>query len=103
MEPDYDVLLAADGQAALEMALAQPVELVLSDVMMPTWTASSWSGRCAPTRAPPACPSSCSPPAPARRNPYGAGRPALTTTWPTLLRPPAAGARPHRVGTVPAA
>ncbi|MEJ8667585.1 response regulator [Streptomyces sp. MS1.AVA.1] len=35
MEPDYDVLLAADGRAALEMALAQPVELVLSDVMMP--------------------------------------------------------------------
>ncbi|MFE5921998.1 SpoIIE family protein phosphatase [Streptomyces sp. NPDC056468] len=35
LEPDYDVLLAADGQAALEMALAQPVELVLSDVMMP--------------------------------------------------------------------
>ncbi|MGW6732401.1 SpoIIE family protein phosphatase [Streptomyces sp. NPDC055013] len=35
LEPDYDVLLAADGRAALEMALAQPVELVLSDVMMP--------------------------------------------------------------------
>ncbi|WP_328430721.1 fused response regulator/phosphatase [Streptomyces sp. NBC_00443] len=35
MEPDYDVLLAADGRAALEMALAQPVQLVLSDVMMP--------------------------------------------------------------------
>ncbi|WP_020115993.1 SpoIIE family protein phosphatase [Streptomyces canus] len=35
LRPDYDVLLAADGLAALEMALAQPVELVLSDVMMP--------------------------------------------------------------------
>src|SRR3954469_11944584 len=35
LQPDYDVLLAADGLAALEMALAQPVELVLSDVMMP--------------------------------------------------------------------
>lgn len=35
LEPEYDVLLAADGLAALEMALAQPVELVLSDVMMP--------------------------------------------------------------------
>ncbi|MEV7003758.1 SpoIIE family protein phosphatase [Streptomyces sp. NPDC093982] len=35
LEPDYDVLLAADGRAALELALAQPVELVLSDVMMP--------------------------------------------------------------------
>lgn len=35
LQPDYDVLLAADGRAALEMALAQPVELVLSDVMMP--------------------------------------------------------------------
>ncbi|QKZ16305.1 SpoIIE family protein phosphatase [Streptomyces chartreusis] len=35
LQPDYDVLPAADGQAALEMALAQPVELVLSDVMMP--------------------------------------------------------------------
>ncbi|WP_405524746.1 SpoIIE family protein phosphatase [Streptomyces canus] len=35
LQPDYDVLLAADGRVALEMALAQPVELVLSDVMMP--------------------------------------------------------------------
>ncbi|TQK44323.1 response regulator receiver domain-containing protein [Streptomyces sp. SLBN-118] len=35
LQPDYDLLLAADGRAALEMALAQPVELVLSDVMMP--------------------------------------------------------------------
>ncbi|MET7654230.1 MULTISPECIES: SpoIIE family protein phosphatase [unclassified Streptomyces] len=35
LQPDYDVLLAADGRAALELALAQPVELVLSDVMMP--------------------------------------------------------------------
>ncbi|WP_037682155.1 SpoIIE family protein phosphatase [Streptomyces griseus] len=35
LQPDYDILLAADGRAALEMALAQPVELVLSDVMMP--------------------------------------------------------------------
>ncbi|MFF3689522.1 SpoIIE family protein phosphatase [Streptomyces sp. NPDC002187] len=35
LQPDYDVLLAADGRAALEMALAQQVELVLSDVMMP--------------------------------------------------------------------
>ena len=35
LQPDYDVLLAADGRAALETALAQPVELVLSDVMMP--------------------------------------------------------------------
>ncbi|MFF7565252.1 SpoIIE family protein phosphatase [Streptomyces pseudovenezuelae] len=35
LQPDYDVLLAADGRTALEMALAQPVELVLSDVMMP--------------------------------------------------------------------
>ncbi|WP_405590455.1 SpoIIE family protein phosphatase [Streptomyces sp. NBC_01092] len=35
LQPDYDVLLAADGRAALEIALAQPVELVLSDVMMP--------------------------------------------------------------------
>jgi signal transduction histidine kinase/serine phosphatase RsbU (regulator of sigma subunit)/FixJ family two-component response regulator len=35
LQPDYDVLLAADGRAALQMALAQPVELVLSDVMMP--------------------------------------------------------------------
>ncbi|MGW6894515.1 SpoIIE family protein phosphatase [Streptomyces chartreusis] len=35
LQPDYDVLPAADGRAALEMALAQPVELVLSDVMMP--------------------------------------------------------------------
>ncbi|MCL8011411.1 SpoIIE family protein phosphatase [Streptomyces sp. AS02] len=35
LQPDYEVLLAADGRAALEMALAQPVELVLSDVMMP--------------------------------------------------------------------
>ncbi|MFI8068859.1 SpoIIE family protein phosphatase [Streptomyces sp. NPDC086033] len=35
LQPDYDVLLAADGRAALEMALAQPVEMVLSDVMMP--------------------------------------------------------------------
>jgi signal transduction histidine kinase/serine phosphatase RsbU (regulator of sigma subunit)/DNA-binding response OmpR family regulator len=35
LDPDYDVLLAADGRAALETALAQPVELVLSDVMMP--------------------------------------------------------------------
>ncbi|MFF0000168.1 SpoIIE family protein phosphatase [Streptomyces avermitilis] len=35
LQPDYDVLVAADGRAALETALAQPVELVLSDVMMP--------------------------------------------------------------------
>ncbi|MET7735377.1 SpoIIE family protein phosphatase [Streptomyces sp. NPDC005402] len=35
LQPDYDVLVAADGRAALEMALAQPVEMVLSDVMMP--------------------------------------------------------------------
>ncbi|MGI5194647.1 SpoIIE family protein phosphatase [Streptomyces sp. CA-288835] len=35
LQPDYDVLLAADGLAAVETALAQPVELVLSDVMMP--------------------------------------------------------------------
>ncbi|MEU9322808.1 SpoIIE family protein phosphatase [Streptomyces canus] len=35
LQPEYDVLLAADGRAALEMALAQPVEMVLSDVMMP--------------------------------------------------------------------
>ncbi|WP_329332968.1 SpoIIE family protein phosphatase [Streptomyces sp. NBC_01352] len=35
LQPDYDVLLAPDGRAALETALAQPVELVLSDVMMP--------------------------------------------------------------------
>ncbi|GHH25601.1 SpoIIE family protein phosphatase [Streptomyces lanatus] len=35
LQPDYDVLPAADGRAALEVALAQPVELVLSDVMMP--------------------------------------------------------------------
>ncbi|MER5221059.1 SpoIIE family protein phosphatase [Streptomyces flaveus] len=35
LQPDYDVLLAADGRAAVEVALAQPVELVLSDVMMP--------------------------------------------------------------------
>ncbi|WP_406306832.1 SpoIIE family protein phosphatase [Streptomyces sp. NBC_00885] len=35
LQPDYYVLLAADGRAALEMALAQPVEMVLSDVMMP--------------------------------------------------------------------
>ncbi|MET7690527.1 SpoIIE family protein phosphatase [Streptomyces sp. NPDC005483] len=35
LQPDHDVLLAADGRAALEMALAQPVEMVLSDVMMP--------------------------------------------------------------------
>ncbi|WCE01776.1 SpoIIE family protein phosphatase [Streptomyces sp. HUAS 31] len=35
LQPDYDVLPAADGRAALELALAQPVELVLSDVMMP--------------------------------------------------------------------
>ncbi|MFF0062287.1 SpoIIE family protein phosphatase [Streptomyces sp. NPDC005279] len=35
LQPDYDLLLAADGRAALETALAQPVELVLSDVMMP--------------------------------------------------------------------
>nr|WP_107910840.1 SpoIIE family protein phosphatase [Streptomyces chartreusis] len=35
LQPDYDVLPAADGRAALEMALAEPVELVLSDVMMP--------------------------------------------------------------------
>ncbi|MDC0767221.1 SpoIIE family protein phosphatase [Streptomyces sp. HD] len=35
LQPDYDVLLAADGRAALDLALAQPVELVLSDVMMP--------------------------------------------------------------------
>ncbi|MEU2587294.1 hybrid sensor histidine kinase/response regulator [Streptomyces avermitilis] len=35
LQPHYDVLLAADGRAALETALAQPVELVLSDVMMP--------------------------------------------------------------------
>ncbi len=35
LQPDYEVLLAADGRAALETALAQPVDLVLSDVMMP--------------------------------------------------------------------
>ncbi|SPF06384.1 SpoIIE family protein phosphatase [Streptomyces sp. MA5143a] len=35
LQPEYEVLLAADGRAALETALAQPVELVLSDVMMP--------------------------------------------------------------------
>ncbi|WP_432199026.1 SpoIIE family protein phosphatase [Streptomyces sp. bgisy027] len=35
LQPDYEVLPAADGRAALEMALAQPVDLVLSDVMMP--------------------------------------------------------------------
>ncbi|MGI5413751.1 SpoIIE family protein phosphatase [Streptomyces chartreusis] len=35
LQTDYDVLPAADGRAALEMALAEPVELVLSDVMMP--------------------------------------------------------------------
>ncbi|MEU0074781.1 SpoIIE family protein phosphatase [Streptomyces sp. NPDC006332] len=35
LQPDYDILLAADGRAALEVALTQPVELVLSDVMMP--------------------------------------------------------------------
>jgi CheY-like chemotaxis protein len=35
LQPDYDILLAADGRAALEMARSQPVELVLTDVMMP--------------------------------------------------------------------
>ncbi|BBC28967.1 Histidine kinase [Streptomyces graminofaciens] len=35
LQPEYEVLLAADGRAALETVLAQPVELVLSDVMMP--------------------------------------------------------------------
>ena len=33
--PDYDVHLAADGQAALEMLRAGSFELVLTDVMMP--------------------------------------------------------------------
>ncbi|MEY9989222.1 hypothetical protein ABIE67_001254 [Streptomyces sp. V4I8] len=42
LQPDYDVLLAPDGRDALEMALAQPVELVLSDVMMPDMDAM-WS------------------------------------------------------------
>ncbi|OAH12975.1 SpoIIE family protein phosphatase [Streptomyces jeddahensis] len=35
LDPEYDVLLASDGQAALEAALARPVDLVLTDVMMP--------------------------------------------------------------------
>ncbi|MGY0056460.1 SpoIIE family protein phosphatase [Streptomyces sp. LZ34] len=33
--PDHDVLLAGDGRAALETALSRPVDLVLTDVMMP--------------------------------------------------------------------
>jgi signal transduction histidine kinase/CheY-like chemotaxis protein len=32
---EHDVLLAADGRAALDTALAYPVDLVLTDVMMP--------------------------------------------------------------------
>ncbi|WP_039936322.1 SpoIIE family protein phosphatase [Streptomyces himastatinicus] len=32
---EHDVLLAADGRAALDTALAHPVDLVLTDVMMP--------------------------------------------------------------------
>ncbi|MGW2325856.1 SpoIIE family protein phosphatase [Streptomyces sp. NPDC001700] len=32
---DHDVLLAADGRAALDTALERPVDLVLTDVMMP--------------------------------------------------------------------
>lgn len=32
---DHDVLLAPDGRAALDTALAHPVDLVLTDVMMP--------------------------------------------------------------------
>ncbi len=35
LRDEYEVLLAADGQEALEIAVAQPVELVLTDVMMP--------------------------------------------------------------------
>ncbi|MEU0839744.1 SpoIIE family protein phosphatase [Streptomyces sp. NPDC005962] len=32
---EHDVLLAADGRAALDIALSRPVDLVLTDVMMP--------------------------------------------------------------------
>ncbi|MBV9026961.1 MAG: SpoIIE family protein phosphatase [Streptomycetaceae bacterium] len=35
LRPDYDLLLATDGEAALETARTHPVELVLTDVMMP--------------------------------------------------------------------
>ncbi|NUS88360.1 MAG: SpoIIE family protein phosphatase [Streptomyces sp.] len=33
--PDHDVLLVGDGRAALDTALSRPVDLVLTDVMMP--------------------------------------------------------------------
>ncbi|MEU5105693.1 SpoIIE family protein phosphatase [Streptomyces sp. NPDC021354] len=35
LAPEHDVLLAGDGRAALETALSHPVDLVLTDVMMP--------------------------------------------------------------------
>jgi signal transduction histidine kinase/CheY-like chemotaxis protein len=35
LQPEYEVLLATDGQDGWETAVAQPVDLVLTDVMMP--------------------------------------------------------------------
>ena len=103
LQPDYDVLLAADGQAALDLALAQPVELVLSDVMMPRMDGFELvrALRADPRTA--VCPSSCSPPAPARRKPCWADRPAPTTSWPNPSPRASCWRASHRVGTVPAA
>jgi signal transduction histidine kinase len=76
----YQVLTAADGQTALELAHRHAPDLVLSDVMMPRSTASGCSRRCAPTPSPRGRRWSSFQRAPGRRRRSRAWRRVPTTT-----------------------
>ena len=68
LAPRYGVDVVADGQAALEAALADPPDLVVSDVMMPRLDGMELLARAARRPAHRARPRrSCCPPAPARK------------------------------------
>ena len=63
----YDFLAAADGQAALDLAMKEQPDLVLLDLMLPGIDGTEVARRLAATRAPATSRSSCSPPRAKRR------------------------------------
>jgi CheY-like chemotaxis protein len=55
---DYNVLQAANGSEALSVLEQNRPDLVLCDITMPGWAATTSSGRCANRASSPTCRSS---------------------------------------------